>query len=42
MIKLYTTTLDNTSSNNTFCDTIESQHRFRQLPTWRASENQLP
>ncbi|KAF5382025.1 hypothetical protein D9615_004467 [Tricholomella constricta] len=40
--KLHTLTLDNTSSNNTFCTTIESQHRLRNLPQWCASENQLP
>ncbi|KAH9030220.1 hypothetical protein EDB85DRAFT_2146864 [Lactarius pseudohatsudake] len=32
--KLYTVTLDNTSLNNTFCDTVKSQHRHRQLPLW--------
>jgi hypothetical protein len=41
VIQLYMATLDNTSSNNTFCDTIESQHQLCQLPTWYASENQL-
>ncbi|KAF5368777.1 hypothetical protein D9615_010411 [Tricholomella constricta] len=39
--KLYTVTLDNTSSNNKICDTIASQHNLRQLPTWSAFENQL-
>jgi hypothetical protein len=39
--QLYTATLDNTSSNNTFCQTIESQHHLRQLPVWSATQNQL-
>ncbi|KAF5374133.1 hypothetical protein D9615_008888 [Tricholomella constricta] len=35
-------TLDNTSSNDTLCKTIESQHSLRQLPHWSATEHQLP
>ncbi|KAM6504367.1 hypothetical protein JOM56_001310, partial [Amanita muscaria] len=35
-------TLDNASSNNTFCNTIESQHRLCQLPVWLAAQKQLP
>ncbi|KAF8057816.1 hypothetical protein FPV67DRAFT_1400203, partial [Lyophyllum atratum] len=34
-------TLDNTSSNDTFCDTVESQHEARKLPVWSAAKNQL-
>lgn len=40
--KLLTITLDNTSSNNTFCDTVESIHIRRNLEEWKADENQLP
>ncbi|KAF8240155.1 hypothetical protein L208DRAFT_1216024, partial [Tricholoma matsutake] len=39
---LYATMLDNTSSNNTFCDTVESQHLYRNLLHWSAAENQMP
>jgi hypothetical protein len=39
--QLYGVTLDNTSSNNTLCQTIERLHTKRGL-TWSAEENQLP
>ena len=34
--------LDNTSSNNKICETVESLHALRQLPAWSTTENQLP
>lgn len=40
--KLYSVTLDNTSNNNTTCETIESLHARRLYDSWKASENQLP
>ena len=39
--QLYAVTLDNTSSNNMLCQTIERLHTKRGL-TWSAEENQLP
>ncbi|RDB30472.1 hypothetical protein Hypma_007293 [Hypsizygus marmoreus] len=40
--KLYTVTLDNTSSNGTSCEAVEEVHDIRNLEVWSAEENQLP
>lgn len=40
--KLYTATLDNTSNNDTTCETIEKIHNIRGFPTWSRREQQLP
>lgn len=40
--KLFTITLDNTSNNNTTCETVETFHRRRFYDLWKTQENQLP
>ncbi|KAM6501442.1 hypothetical protein JOM56_004456, partial [Amanita muscaria] len=35
-------TLDNASSNDTLCETVEMQHQLRKLSPWVAKENQIP
>jgi hypothetical protein len=40
--QLCTVTLDNASSNNTSCATIETLHDRRGYEHWAAAENQLP
>ena len=41
--QLYTITLDNTSSNNTKCQTVETVHKLHKYNgLWDAMENQLP
>lgn len=41
-LQLFTVTLDNTSNNNTTCETIKTFHKRRLYELWNAKENQLP